>query len=227
MPGEGFSNSSGSIRGEIPGAAIVVGGLASSIEPAAAADCERILGSWWGQPVNTLTAAGFVVAGVVIWWRRRDLATALLIGAIGAGSIVFHGPMLPWGEYLHDASIALTLVWILLVETRRERLWPLGFTVGLAVSATPSIADPAQAVLAVGALGVILLAGRRRPLRVTAVGILAGGALVGTLSRTGGPLCDPDSLWQGHGFWHLAAAAALAIWGLALRPEARSLRLEA
>ena len=225
MPGEGLSNLSGSIRGEIPGAAIVVGGLASSIEPAAAADCERILDSWWGQPVNTFTATAFVAAGVLVWLRRRDVTTALLIGAIGAGSIAFHGPMPPWGEYLHDASIALTLVWVLLVETQRERLWPLGFTVGLAVSATPAIADLAQALLAVATIGVILLAGRQRSLRLTAVGILAGGALVGTLSRIGGPLCDPDSIWQGHGFWHLAAGAALAIWGLALRSEAG--RLEA
>lgn len=23
------------------------------------------------------------------------------------------------------------------------------------------------------------------------------------------PLCEPDSIWQGHGFWHLGAAAAV------------------
>jgi hypothetical protein len=40
------------------------------------------------------------------------------------------------------------------------------------------------------------------------------GAVVGTLSRTGWPLCNPDSIWQGHGFWHVASAAALAIWAL-------------
>ena len=110
----------------------MVGGLASSIEPAAAADCERILDSWWGQPVNTFTATAFVAAGALVWWRRRDLTDRPVIGAIGAGSIAFHGPMPPWGEFLHDASIVLTLVWVLLVETRTERFWPLGFAVGLA-----------------------------------------------------------------------------------------------
>jgi hypothetical protein len=222
MPGDGSSSSSRSIRLEASVGAILVGALASPIVPPAAADCERILESWWGQPVNTVTSAAFVVAAALVWWRRSDLPTALLLVAIGAGSIAFHGPMPAWGEFLHDASIVLTMAWILLVETRTARFWPFAFAVGLALSATPVIADPAQALPAVAAIGVILVAGRKGPRRLTAVGILAGGALIGTLSRTGGPLCDPDSIWQGHGFWHIAAAAALTMWGLArgLRPEA-------
>jgi len=222
MPGDGSSNSSGSIHLESSGGAILVGALGSSIEPSAAADCERILQSWWGQPVNTVTSAAFVVAAALVWWRRRDLPTALLLFAIGAGSIAFHGPMPAWNEFLHDASIVLTLAWILLVETGRERFWPFALAVGLAVSVKPDVADPAQAFLAIAAIGVILVVSRRGPRRLTAVGILAAGALIGTLSRTGGPLCDPDSIWQGHGFWHVAAAAALTLWGMStqdLRPE--------
>ena len=217
MPGDGPSNSSGSIHHESSGGAFLVGALGSPIEPSAAADCERILESWWGQPVNTVTSAAFVVAAALVWWRRHDMPTALFLAAIGAGSIAFHGPMPVWAEFLHDASIVLTLAWILLVETGRERSWPLAFAVGLAVSVKPVVADPAQALLAVAAIGVVLVVSRRRPRRLPAVGILAAGALVGTLSRTGGPLCDPDSIWQGHGFWHVAAAAALTLWGMSTR----------
>lgn len=216
MPGDGSSSSSGSIRLEASLGAILIGALGSRIEPSAAADCERILESWWGQPINTVTAAAFVVGAVLVWWRRRDLPTGLLLAGIGAGSIAFHGPMPAWGEFLHDASIVLALAWILLVETGRRAYWPLAFAIGLALSAAPVIADPAQALLAVAAVGVILVSSRRRPQRLAAVGVLAAGAFVGTLSRTGGPLCDPDSIWQGHGFWHLAAASALTLWGLGM-----------
>jgi hypothetical protein len=200
-----------------------VGALGSRIESSATADCERILESWWGQPINTVTAAAFVVGAVFVWWRRRDLPTSLLLAAIGAGSIAFHGPMPAWGEFLHDASIVLTLAWILLVETGRKPFWPVAFAIGLALSAAPVIADPAQALLAVAVIGVILVASRRRPQRLAALGVLAAGALVGTLSRTGGPLCDPESILQGHGFWHLAAAAALTLWAMGM-PRAAAIK---
>ena len=189
------------------------------IGPAAAADCERILQSWWGQPVNTVTAAAFIAAGALVWLHRRDAATAVLVASIGVGSIAFHGPMPFWGEFVHDVSIVLTLVWVLLVETKRTRLWPLGFALAAATSITPTVADPVQAVLAVGVLAAVSLPKEQRSHRLQSIAILALGGVVGTLSRTGGPLCDPDSLWQGHGFWHLAAASSLAIWGLAIRPS--------
>jgi hypothetical protein len=188
------------------------------MEPAAAADCERILQSWWGQPVNTVTAAAFIVAGALVWFHRRDSATGALVASIGIGSIAFHGPMPVWGEFVHDVSIVLTMVWVLLVETKRTRLWPWGFALAAATSVTPTVADPVQAVLAVGVLAVVALPKEQRTQRLRSITVLALGGVVGTLSRTGGPWCASDSLWQGHGVWHLAAAVSLAVWGLAIRP---------
>jgi hypothetical protein len=142
-----------------------------------------------------------------------------LVATIGVGSIAFHGPMPPWSEFFHDISIVLALVWLLLVETRRTHWWPLGLALAAAASITPVIADPVQAALAAAVIVCVAVPRRRRVLRLQAVSILAVGGLVGTLSRTGWPLCNPDSIWQGHGFWHLAAAAALAVWGSAIRPS--------
>jgi hypothetical protein len=136
------------------------------------------------------------------------------VTSIGVGSIAFHGPMPFWGEFVHDVSIIVTLVWVLLVETQRTGFWPLGFAVATAASITPVVADPVQAVLAVAVLAAVAFPIQKRPRRLQVVAILALGGVVGTLSRTGGPLCNPDSLWQGHGFWHLAAATSLAIWGI-------------
>jgi hypothetical protein len=53
------------------------------------------------------------------------------------------------------------------------------------------------------------LAGRRPPLLAAAV--FSAGVVVWFLSRTGGALCNPDSLIQGHALWHVAAAAAVGI----------------
>jgi len=53
------------------------------------------------------------------------------------------------------------------------------------------------------------LAARRPPLLAAAV--FSAGVIVWFFSRTGGALCSPDSLIQGHAVWHLAAAAAVGI----------------
>jgi hypothetical protein len=50
-------------------------------------------------------------------------------------------------------------------------------------------------------------AGRRPPF--PAVAMFGVGLLVWFFSRTGGALCDPNSLLQGHALWHLLAAAAV------------------
>ena len=47
---------------------------------------------------------------------------------------------------------------------------------------------------------------------------LALGAVANVLSRTGAPLCRPDSLLQGHALWHVLTAVGAALW-LACWPD--------
>ncbi|MGD2101206.1 MAG: hypothetical protein PVG83_03150 [Acidimicrobiia bacterium] len=47
--------------------------------------------------------------------------------------------------------------------------------------------------------------------------LLAVVAVIGRLGATGGPLCDPDSVLQPHGIWHLGAATAILWWATAYR----------
>lgn len=189
--------------------------------PGAAADCERILPGFFGQPVNTVTCLGFLIGATVVWRRRADLPTALLLAGVGLGSIAFHGPMFPGAEYLHDVTIVWALIWIVLWEYGRVSWWPAAFLVGAAVSATPALADPGQGLLA----AAVVISQLRRPTRgrLAILAVAAVGAIVGRLAATGGPLCFPDSVWQGHGFWHLSAAAALTGWGLHLHPREATL----
>jgi hypothetical protein len=175
----------------------------------AAVDCERLL-EGWGQPVNTITAFAFVAIAILVLLRGASWATSLLIAGVGIGSILFHGPMPPGAEFVHDLSIGWMLVWIALTQIGRLRLWPGGFGLVGLMMITPAIADPAQALIA--ALTIVLVIRRRHPFRWQILALLALGSLVGTLSRTGGPWCMPDSIWQGHGLWHLASATALGLW---------------
>lgn len=60
------------------------------------------------------------------------------------------------------------------------------------------------------------LAPRRRAAYRAALAAAAAGAACWWLGRTASPVCDPDSLLQGHAAWHLLAAAALACWAVAV-----------
>jgi hypothetical protein len=45
-----------------------------------------------------------------------------------------------------------------------------------------------------------------------AVAALAAAVTLNLLGRTGAPLCQPDSLVQGHAAWHVLTAAAVMTW---------------
>jgi hypothetical protein len=50
-----------------------------------------------------------------------------------------------------------------------------------------------------------------RPPILAGVALLVG-ALANVLTRTGAPLCRPDSLAQGHAAWHVLTAVGAAAW---------------
>ncbi|HEU4320055.1 MAG TPA: hypothetical protein VFS66_08230 [Acidimicrobiia bacterium] len=57
-----------------------------------------------------------------------------------------------------------------------------------------------------------------RPL-VGPLTLLAVVAVIGRLGATGNPLCDPASIWQPHGLWHIGAATAVTWWAVATAPK--------
>ena len=68
--------------------------------------CERLVPGFWGEPLNALSNAAFVIAAVFAWRLARrmgqtDLVTSGLIilsGAIGLGSFLFHTLANSWAE---------------------------------------------------------------------------------------------------------------------------------
>ncbi|MEE6283251.1 hypothetical protein [Georgenia sp. MJ170] len=192
------------------------------------------------EPVAAVSSLAFVLAGALIVLRHHaalrggraggpgampsSLAGyASLVVAVGLGSLVQHGPNPAYADLLHDLPLLATLAFVaadaVAALRGRGRSWwwwavPTQALVPL-ILAAPRSGDLAQAGVAVVALGATLLRARTFPAVRRevgwAVGLLAVGGVVGTLSRAGWPLCDPHSLWQGHALWHVLAAAALVV----------------
>jgi hypothetical protein len=215
-------------------------------------DCEHIGHGLLGQPVNALSSLAYVAVGALLLRRALVVrSTALTIYgatvvAVGLGSVAFHGPMPSWGRFVHDLPIAALLAFVIahdvaLVRETGVRAELVGFSVLLGVSAFvlavwPDSGNALDSVLVVAAV-ITEVAVARSAKRVATGGIvrqpgvwfigaavLAVGAALNALGRTDAPLCDPHSLAQLHGLWHVLTAAALWVYGagvLGPREQAR------
>ncbi len=179
----------------------------------AAVDCEAIGTGLLGQPVNSLSSLALVIAGLWVLSRDRWVAAALV--ATGIGSFLFHGPLAPGGEWIHD----VTLAWLIVVVGLRSRGWERRFgAVGLAAIApvfyvAPVIADPLTVALVVVTL-LLLVSDSRRLDTLGPLALLAVSAIIGRLGSRGGPWCDPESVLQTHALWHVGAACAVGWWAI-------------
>jgi hypothetical protein len=146
------------------------------------------------QPAATVSSLAFVAAAA--WLaarlpqqpdqRRQAVGYAVLVGAVGLGSVAYHGPQPAGAKVAHDLPILLAGAWGVLVPVTRQ------------LRGRPALA-----------------AGGGRAARVAGAGLAIGVAAY-VLGRSSSPVCSPDSLLQPHAAWHVAAAAAAAAWGAAL-----------
>jgi hypothetical protein len=90
--------------------------------------CERLAPGFWGEPLNALSNAAFVLAAVVVWrwWPRQPLqerwdvnALLLSLGLIGVCSFLFHTFATRWAAAVDVLSIALYLLLYLAVYAHR------------------------------------------------------------------------------------------------------------
>ena len=157
----------------------------------AEADCELIQTGIFGQPVNTLTTAAFVVGGFLVLRRRTVRWVGMGLIATGIGSFLFHGPMPGGSEWAHDVSLA----WLVLLVAGVGRQWEqLTRLPGLAVLGAlfwlvPMAGDPTAVVLTAATI-VLLLQRDRSMATVGPMALLGASAIFGRLGATGWPLCD-------------------------------------
>jgi hypothetical protein len=197
----------------------------------AASDCEAIHEGFLGQPVNALSSGAYLVAGAALVVdaasasgpsRDRLVTFGLAVAANGIGGVGYHGPGDRLSRWVHDAALLASLGLILVTDAeglrRRPPSRPAALTVLVAsgaAAAHPSVSTTAQRALT--ALAPVFEVASR-PARGYA--LTAGlGAIVHAGSRTGGPLCRPESRLQGHALWHVISALALWQWGRARIPS--------
>ena len=205
-------------------------------------DCELIHGGLLAQPVNALTSMAFVIVGVVVASRGREhrrstaIGFAVLLVAVGLGSVAFHGPQPPGAQLLHDTSIHLLLAFVVLhrmgagpAPVSLRALAAVGAASVLVVVAIPEFTAALTALLAATAVLVevrwhVVSSQARRGRHITgalaAVVALAGACFA--LGRSGAPTCDPLGTLQFHGLWHVAAATAFGLWWWQVQASAES-----
>jgi hypothetical protein len=160
----------------------------------AAGDCERLGEGFLAQPVNALSSLAYVAVGGELmaraWVQRSRGWSSVALAAFGALLAV-------------------------------EGVGSVGFHgPGDSVSHRLHDAGIGGTLAFVAATEVVALVRRPRRRRTrrrlaVAAALLAAATVVNLLSRTGDPLCDPDSLLQGHAAWHVLTALALREWALA------------
>jgi len=203
-------------------------------------DCETIGEGWLAQPANAISSMAYV--GFGLWLvvralrnRGEETATQVIFGitvaSVGLGSVAFHGPMPPGARLLHDLTIAAVFAMIAARNTGTLQKWAqstvialfaaLTALVGVVMAVSPEGGIALTAVIAAVAIGLevhLYRTGKRTFSRRLArwlaaiVTLLVVGAVVNVLGRTGAPLCDPESLYQGHALWHVLTAAAFGLY---------------
>lgn len=87
--------------------------------------CERLDPSFWSEPLNALSNASFIIAGIVLLLRARrlgdrtGLALALNVLAVGIGSFLFHTLAVRWAMLADVIPITVFILFYLAVAIRR------------------------------------------------------------------------------------------------------------
>lgn len=198
-------------------------------------DCENIGSGLLAQPVNAVSSLAFSVFGAAVLLtlargkgaeRTNRLIFGLLMVSTGIGSVLFHGPQGEISHFLHDVTFILTVLAIALMNTRSILGWTSRSMIivllgsGAAVSAVLIVWPSSTNILAIISVLAIVVSdlvlyrsgATRTRSWVVSVTIMLVAVAFFILGRTGGPLCDSVSLFQGHGLWHVLSAASLWLY---------------
>ncbi len=193
--------------------------------------CEAIWTGAVAQPANTWSGLAFVGVAALILYRSRALPArersrawtlSAVVTLLALGTMVYHASLTFAGQMADVIGMYLFVSFLLLdavawLRPLSSRSFVSAYAVGNLLLAAliygwPGARRPVFAALVVATVLCEARATRRRPagrlqLLGGAVAVLGLGFLFWGLDLTR-VLCSPTSLWQGHAFWHLCAAAA-------------------
>lgn len=199
--------------------------------------CEAARVGWIKQPINTWSNGGFTIAGLAVAWhvdrssgshRTTMAGFAVIIALLGPASAAMHATETAVGGQLDLLSMYLlssfAAAQAVVRSGRLARVWfgalflalvVLCEAVGAIPVSLPVLMRPGNAIFAILLLTAVLLelglvrAGRAEVRwGLASLGTLLLAFVIWNLSKDGSPLCDPLSMLQGHGAWHLLDALA-------------------
>ncbi len=198
--------------------------------------CEAARDGLIRQPANTFSNTGFVIAGLLIAWRARELRTrrglatafACLVVLLGPGSAAMHATQSVNGGHLDMASMYVVASAIAAYAAMRWLrggipLLVLAFVGGFVLcEAVGAWSVPVPVVMTTGnaVFGALLcfavtlevlvmrrgVAGAKRAFAFASVATILAAFVIWNATKTW--LCDPTSLIQGHAIWHLLGAVS-------------------
>jgi hypothetical protein len=201
-------------------------------------DCETIGSGFLAQPINAVSSLTFSAIGIVaIWWATRvegnERGVRVVFGVLmmltGAGSVMFHGPQGPGSQFGHDVTFLVTVWFVSIVNLAHTFRWARAAEWGAFVAGSvllsvvlvlsPGLTNALMVATVISLVVSDLTLHRRGRVRtswyVASLVTILAAVVMFLLGRTGAPLCDPDSLFQGHGVWHLLGAIALGAYFVA------------
>lgn len=202
-------------------------------------DCEAIGSGFLKQPINGVSSLAFTAVGTLIaisaarahgTERTLRIVFGVLMALTGIGSFLFHGPQTAGSQFLHDISFLAT-VWFLVSFNGTAALgWPVnrGWVAWVAGTAmfvvvlglAPSVTNAFTAGLVVALVASDLAIHRRGGIRAAWYGAAVAALLIAVVFMIAGnsssPLCDPGSVLQAHGGWHLFIAIAVGSYFVAM-----------
>ena len=163
---------------------------------------------------------------------------AFVVIDIGVGSWLFHANLRDYGGIWDMASMnaymSFLLIYVLTRNFNKSPTWFLSIfltlTISLIILSDYSVITFSVLVSVCGLyeLGSVIWMHKKGSLRgllrnwkwyAWGFGIFNFGFLIWNLTNTGDIWCNPNTIWQGHGFWHLTTALATYFFYLYLKSE--------
>jgi len=175
---------------------------------------------WWESKMNPITQD-----------KIYSMTYALAACLLGVGSTCLHASFTAWGRQVDMIAMYLLAAFSILYPfvkngtlTRQRAIWNYCLLSACLIYWTVAIGTPEQTrrlftTLLVTSWAIEIFnidddTARRnkeaRTLLFSNVALFLLGVMIWKASESAGPLCYPDSLWQGHSLWHLQSAIAIA-----------------